>query len=132
MAERWSDERLQLALEGVGRDLVVPEGLALVPRLGVPPAPRHRARLLVAAAVALVVLLAASALLTPAGDAVADWLGIGSTSIEQVPRPQADPRGLPRLTAGAVEVDRATATARLGQPLPTLSRAVLGHARYFL
>ncbi len=127
MPERYSDRQLEAVLASVGRRLVVPTGpvdvTAIPPRAAVrKPA---QTALLVAAA-ALVLLLVAGAAIAPVRDAVADWLGIGSTAIERVHAPQADPRGLPSLDADATPVTAAGARAELGQKLPVVRDRRLG------
>lgn len=127
MPEQFRDQQLEAVLASVGRHLVVPTGSAPV-ALGQPGATTRRpARfaLLVAAALAVLVLVA-GAVVTPVREAVADWLGIGSTSIEQVRGPAGNPRGLPPLAAEAVPIRAAAARAELGRALPMVHDRRLG------
>ena len=127
MPERFTDQQLEAVLASVGRRLVVPTGSPTVRSLADVTAARRPARsaLLVAAAVA-VLLLVAGAVVTPVREAVADWLGIGSTSIEQVRGPGSDPRGLPSLAAEAVPISAAAARAELGRAVPVVRDRHLG------
>lgn len=77
-----------------------------------------------AAAVALVFLIA-GAVVAPVREAVADWLGIGSTRIETG---SADDRlaDLPELRAGLSPVDPGEAAAILGRSLPEVRDPRLG------
>ena len=129
MPEQFSDQQLEALLASVGRHLVVPIGSStLVSRQpgGVTRRPA-RSALLVAAALAVLVLVA-GAVVTPVREAVADWLGIGSTSIEQVRGPAGDPRGLPPLAAEAVPISPAAARGELGRALPVVHDRRLGRA----
>jgi hypothetical protein len=127
MPERFTDQQLEAVLASVGRHLVVPTGSPTVRSLTAATGARRPARsaLLVAAAVA-VLLLVAGAVVTPVREAVADWLGIGSTSIEQVRGPESDPRGLPSLAAEAVPISPAAARAELGRAVPVVRDRRLG------
>lgn len=127
MPERYTDQQLEAVLASVGRHLVVPVGSPAVVTLPARSAARRPARtaLLVAAAAAIVLLVAGS-VVTPVREAVADWLGIGSTSIERVRGPEGDSRGLPALAAEAVPISRAAARAELGQALPVVRDDRLG------
>lgn len=132
MRERFSDEHLDAVLTSVGRHLVVPEGVVLAPPVGASRATRPTARwLAVAAAACLVVVIAVGVLVAPVRDAVADWLGIGSTRVEQVPAREGDPTGLPPLSAGAVPITAADAAARLGRPLPAVTDRAIGRSARF-
>jgi hypothetical protein len=127
MPERYTDQQLEAVLASVGRHLAVPTGspeVASLPARAAARRPGHTA-LLVAAAVAVLVLVA-GAVVTPVREAVADWLGIGSTRIERVRGPEGDPRGLPVLAAEAVPVSRAVARAQLGGVLPVVRDDRLG------
>ena len=127
MPERFTDQQLEAVLASVGRHLVVPTGSATVALRQPGGTTRRpaRSRLLVAAAVAVLVLVA-GAVVTPVREAVADWLGIGSTSIEQVRGPQGDPRGLPPLAAEALPISAAAARAELGRAVPVVHDPRLG------
>jgi len=102
-----------------------------------PGAPRRRARrarrLLVAAVIVAAVGVVGSAV-APVREAVAGWLGIGSTEIVRVPPGEGedvgegDPSGLPHLGDDLVPVDQASAERRLQDPLPDTSETGLGPA----
>lgn len=131
MAERFTEARLDAVLASVGTHLVVPDGARLVAPVGDRrPARSHAGRLALAAAVLLVVLIAVGALVTPVRDAVADWLGIGNTRVEQVPARDGDPAGLPMFSADAIPTTATAAAARLGRPIPVVRR--LGRPERFL
>jgi RNA polymerase sigma-70 factor (ECF subfamily) len=92
---------------------------------------RLRAQLGTSLAVAAALALAAG-LVAPVRQAVAGWLGVGTTRIEQVPDGRGDPDGLPplldglRLLAGPVAAEQL-----LGRPLPRVdgdARAGAWHA----
>ena len=130
MRERFSDEQLDAVLAGVGRHLVVPEGVTFVVPGGAPRAERSTARVLaLAAAVLLIALIGVGTLVAPVRDAVADWFGIGNTRVEQVPAGDGDPTGLPSFSAGAAPTTAAGAAARLGRPLPEVTDRALGTPR---
>ena len=80
---------------------------------------RRPVRLLVAAAV-LVVASVVGTVVAPVREAVAGWLGIGSTEVVRVGVGEGDPGDLPYLGTGLRPVDRATAERRLGAPLPAV------------
>lgn len=93
-----------------------------------PMRPDRRPVLLVAAAVVVVVLMAMVAI-TPAREAVADLLHIGSTRIERVPEPAAtttQPRTANGIVDGLDRIDTAAAAARLGRSLPDTTAGALG------
>jgi hypothetical protein len=117
--EELSDQRLEDVLASVGEHLVVP-GTEDSDLASLPSRSRWGSRLLAYAAVALVVALVASVAVPPVREAVADWLGLGSTRIERVPAGGSDPSGLPPIDAGLPPVSQATAEAVLGRPLPTV------------
>jgi hypothetical protein len=131
MADTWTDEQLALVLASVGEHLVLidepaPEHGSPVPSSGAGSESWRRQGMAVAAAVVLVVALAVGALVAPVREAVADWLGLGSTRIEQTPDGRSDPAGLPSLDATLVPVTPAAAAAELGQPLPEIDTTLLG------
>jgi len=66
----------------------------------------------------------------PVREAVADWLGIGSTEIVRVPdgAGEGDPSDLPYLGEGLVPVERSRAEQELHAPLPDTSETELGPA----
>jgi hypothetical protein len=124
MPESFDDHYLEAVLASVGRSLVVPDAPAPVAWLPARAAPRRPVATawLVAAALAVVVLLS-GLIVTPVREAVADWLGIGSTSIERVRGSEGDPSGLPSLAADAVPASPARARAELGGlPVPVVRR----------
>jgi hypothetical protein len=84
-------------------------------------------RLLVAAAIAILVT-ATTLVVTPVRQAVADWLGIGSTGVERVGAGEGDPSDLPYLADDLVPVDEATAEHELGKDLPDTTHTELGVA----
>jgi hypothetical protein len=93
---------------------------------GVGPRP-GRGRVLVAAVV-LVVATIGSLVVAPVREAVAGWLGIGSTEIERVPVGEGDPGDLPYLGDDLDPVTEREAEARLGVPLPDTDGTELGPA----
>jgi RNA polymerase sigma-70 factor (ECF subfamily) len=86
---------------------------------------RLRAQLGATIAVAAVLALA-SGLVAPVRQAVAGWLGVGTTRIERAPAGEADPAGLPPTLAGGEPIGTAAAEAVLGRPLPGLPAAGYG------
>ena len=96
------EARLEVILASIGDLLVVDEDRPI----------RWRSRVLAAAAVVLVAGAATVLIVAPARDAVADWLGIGSTSIEQVGDAEADTAGLP----GLVDTLQPLPVTGLGEP----------------
>ena len=89
---------------------------------------RHR-YLALAAAVAVAVLLATALVVAPAREAIADWLGIGSTRVERVPEPEADaadPTGLPHVDDALVAASDDELVEALGRPLPDVDGTQLG------
>ena len=81
---------------------------------------------------ALAALAAAAAVVTvvvavaPLRGAVADWLGLGSTSVRIDPSPTSTSVVVPSIDAGLPMIDRAEAEQRLGVPLPVLDDTALG------
>lgn len=119
-----SDERLatvlasvgeHLDLDGPGRDVSAEASAA--PRIRLRPA-------LLAAAAAIVAIALAAAVFAPVRSAVADWLGIGSTSLERVP--DVDDEGLAPIDDGLVRISIEEAERRLGRPLGHISTTALG------
>jgi hypothetical protein len=112
----WSDERIIAALGSLRAELRVPEAPLVIDigsgRIG-------RRTGLVAAAVLLVVAVLGAAI-TPAREAVADWLGIGSTEVRVDPDAGAPSPSMPTLADGARDVTASDAAAELGRPLPPL------------
>ena len=78
------------------------------------------------AAALVAVVVAATLAIAPVREAVADFLGIGSTSVEVVPEPDADPVGLPTIDEGLVDLSPSAAEARLGHALPDVAATPLG------
>ncbi len=64
--------------------------------------------------------------IAPVREAVADFLGIGSTSVEVVPEPDADPVGLPTIDEGLIDLSPSAAESRLGHALPDVAATPLG------
>lgn len=124
MAEPWTDERLAAVLASVGEHLDTSVRRASGPGRG-SPARRNRGVLAVAAAVALLALVVGS-LVAPVREAVADWLGIGSTGIERVPAAdrRGDPAGLPSLDEDLAALSAEDAEAALGRSLPDVDDVV--------
>lgn len=89
---------------------------------------RLRRNYLALVAVVVAVLVAATLVVAPAREAVARWLGLGSTRVEQVPvgDDRADPSDLPVLGAGVVPADADALASRLGRPLPPIDGSSLG------
>ena len=98
MTEPWSDARLELVLVSVGAHLDTDPASATVPTAD---QPRSRRWLAIAAAI-VALLVGATLAITPVREAVADFLGIGSTTVEVVPESEADPAGLPTIDAGPI------------------------------
>jgi hypothetical protein len=121
MPESWSDERMIVALEALRDELLVPDApLSLPSRRN--RQPRGRA-LLVAAAVLLLAVVSVL-IVAPAREAVADWLGLGSTEVRIEPDGTTVPlAALPTLADGARVARAAEAAAELGRALPTVTRA---------
>ena len=86
--------------------------------------------LALAAAVALAVLLATALVVAPAREAIAGWLGIGTTRIERVPDADADaadPTGLPHVDEAIVAApDDELVAALEGRPVPAVDGTQLG------
>jgi hypothetical protein len=111
--------RLEAILTSVGEHLVV-----TVDAVSVEPerAGRHASpwpRRLAVAAVVLVVALVATLAVAPAREAVARWLGIGSTRIERVPDGTV-PADLPTITGGLSPATEEEAERALGGALPVV------------
>jgi hypothetical protein len=127
MIDPWSETRLAQVLASVGEHLDTDPATAtsrpVVSRLR--PAWPTRRWLAVAAALVAVVV-AATLAIAPVREAVADFLGIGSTSVEVVPEPEADPVGLPTIDDGLADLDRSAAESRLGHALPDVDGTQLG------
>jgi hypothetical protein len=115
VAETFSDARLEAILVSVGELLVV----AVDSPATTHPASRWPRRLAVAAAV-LVVALVATLAVAPAREAVARWLGIGSTRIERVPGGDSDPSGLPTISNALTPASVEDAEDALGETLPVV------------
>jgi hypothetical protein len=126
MPEAWTEERVILALAALRDELQVPDEPLTVP-VGVElrRARPRRDRALVAAGIAALATVAVLAV-APAREAVADWLGLGSTEVRIVPTtsvPATAGPSLPSLADGARVVDEQGAAAELGRPLPAVGRA---------
>lgn len=130
MPERYGEEWLAAVLADVGARLVVParaEQVADVPRV-VPRGRPHRvARRRWALVLAATVAVAAGLVLTPpVREGVADWLGIGTTSVRSVPDKEGDPTGLPALDDALRTVTPRAAEVALGASLPDAAATRLG------
>jgi hypothetical protein len=126
----WSDERMIGALAALRDELLVPlEPLALpIAALSHPRRRPPARRMVLVAAAAVVVLVTAGLAIAPAREAVADWLGIGSTEVRIDPEHGEPSPQMPRLADGARAVDARGARAELGRALPDLSRVFAGSA----
>ena len=71
-------------------------------------------------------LVGATLAIAPVREAVADFLGIGSTAVEVVPESEADPAGLPTIDAGLIDITPSAAASRLGHALPDVAATSLG------
>jgi hypothetical protein len=121
----WSDARIVAALAALRDDMLVPDApldVTIVGTLTAAPAnvSRWRRPALVAAVVVLVSLVLTLAV-APARDAVADWLGIGSTEVRIDPGRGAPDGSLPAIDDGARAVDADGAARALGRELPPLA-----------
>jgi hypothetical protein len=138
------DDRLAELLTALGERLALPDAPAVEPTAGDRdvsggpplrhrhrrrPADPHRSRwarwapLAAAAAVLAAVILAVA----PVREAVADWLGIGSTRIEHEPAPPGTTAALPGIGAGVTSISEEDARARMPAELPAvLDPAPLG------
>ena len=129
MTELWSEARLARVLVSVGEHLDTdPAAATAIGSVSTTDrfrSPRSRRWLAIAAAVAAV-LVGATLAIAPVREAVADFLGIGSTGIDVVPESEADPTGLPTIEAGLREITPAAAASRLGQALPDVAATSLG------
>ncbi|MFT3855207.1 MAG: hypothetical protein QM733_21100 [Ilumatobacteraceae bacterium] len=119
-AHTFDDDVLARVLASVGRHLDT-DGDATTAAL---PVRRVRRRALAVAAVLVIALLLVAAI-PPARRAVADWLGIGSTTVVHVPADGA-PIVHPPITSGLTPIDAAEAERRLGRPLPDTTSSQLG------
>ena len=93
MTESWSDAHLTLVLVSVGEHLDTDPTSAMVSTAD---HPRPRRWLAIAAAI-VALLVGATLVIAPVREAVADFLGIGSTAVEVVPESEAEPAGLPTI-----------------------------------
>lgn len=122
MTESWSDAHLTRVLVSVGEYLDTDPASATV---STAEGLRSRRWLAIAAAIAAV-LVGATLAIAPVREAVADFLGIGSTAVEVVPESSADPAGLPTIDAGLIDITPSAAASRLGQALPDVAATSLG------
>ena len=112
------DARLERVLASIGEDLEV----TAAPRpTGVWETPRLR---LVAAL--LILVIAASLVITPVRRTVADWLGIGNTDVEVDPSAAGAAGSLPSVAVGLDPVTDDEAETLVGEPLPLLDATDLG------
>ncbi len=124
MTELWSEARLARVLVSVGEHLDTDPATATA-TVSTADQPRSRRWLAIAAAI-VAVLVGATLAIAPVREAVADFLGIGSTQIEVVPESEADPAGLPTIDAGLTDITPSAAASRLGRPLPDFAATSLG------
>jgi hypothetical protein len=123
MIDPWSESRLAQVLASVGEHLDT-DPAATIGREREPAwSPR---RWLTAAAAAVAVLVGLALAIAPVREAVADFLGIGSTEVEIVPEPDADPAGLPTIDEGLTVITPSAAASRLGHALPDVAATRLG------
>ncbi|MEO5901383.1 MAG: hypothetical protein ABIR68_14825 [Ilumatobacteraceae bacterium] len=118
------EETLSRVLASVGRHLET-DGSIVLERDAHATRPRRHTRLLLVAAAAIIVILVGLAI-APVRRAVADWLGIGSTSLVRVPTTGTPTSSLAPITSGLSPIDAADAVVRLGRPLPDTTASVLG------
>jgi hypothetical protein len=90
--------------------------------------PRRMRRLRAAWVAGVVVLAAAAGAVAPVREAVAAWLGIGTTEVVRVGVGEGDPGDLPHLGDDLRPVDAAAAGDRLGAALPDTTATGLGPA----
>jgi hypothetical protein len=130
MIDPWSETRLTQVLASVGEHLDTDPARAMA-HAPMPALSRLRPswpprRWLAVAAMITAVVVAATLAIAPVREAVADFLGIGSTSIDVVPGPDADPVGLPTIDEGLIDLSRSAAESRLGHALPDVAGTPLG------
>jgi hypothetical protein len=128
---RLDDDALGAVLASVGEHLVTGPGTDGTAAAGARQlrgltAPSRRRLRLLAIAAALVVGAAISVAVPPVRQAVADWMGLGSTRVERVPEGEGDAVGLPTLRAGAVPLTAEEARRILPDGLPDTSASDLG------
>lgn len=128
VAELRGDEWLTAVLADVGSRLTITASDSPGDAIPVPGKRRSphltNPRVLVAAAAILVTFIIVVG--TPVRESVADWLGIGATSIQVVPGDHADTEDLPALDDDLRAVTPRAAGDELGAPLPTTARTRLG------
>jgi hypothetical protein len=117
MAETFSDARLDAILLSVGDHLVIS---SVAPREAAAPSVSPWPRRLAVAAAVLAIALVATVAVAPAREAVARWLGIGSTRIERVPGGESDPSGLPTISSALTPASVEEAEEALGEALPVV------------
>ena len=123
MIEPWSEARLAEVLASVGQRLDTDPATAVGRDRDREWSPRQW--MAVAAAIAAV-LAGATLAVAPVREAVADFLGIGSTEMDVVPESDADPAGLPTIDDGLTAISPAAAASRLGHALPDVAATSLG------
>lgn len=87
---------------------------------------RLRASYLALAMILVVLLLTTALVVAPAREAIADWLGIGSTRIERVPDARSDPTGLSPLSSSIEPATADEMASLLGVPLPEVAGTSFG------
>lgn len=133
MTDGWTDDRLGTALMDLGAHVRTPEHslwvrvraeLEASGPAGHRLVPARRGRLVVAVAAVVAVLLAVTLGVAPARRAVADFLGLGSTSVVRVERPP--DAGLPSVADGLPpRADRRALRAELARAGLSLPAAEL-------
>ena len=123
MTERPAQDRLDAVLASVGQHLVV-EADENAARLA-PGRTRGRHRLLLVAAVVVIVATAALASIAPARRVVSDWLRAGNIEVEIDPRVTVVP-SLPSFIDGARPLHQDELAIELGLAVPDLSESLLG------
>jgi hypothetical protein len=96
LTESWSDTELAFVLVDLGRHIAQP-GFSLAPRVhaavDAAPAARRFPRVALVAAAVVLVMVIVTASIAPARDAVARFLGLGTTTVERVDTlPSTEPR----------------------------------------
>jgi hypothetical protein len=114
------DSPLGERLQDLASDLDLPDidlGVAVMEQISDGPVARRGAhRWLLAGAAAVVVVLLVVLAVAPARHAVADWLGIGSTSIRYVPETELPEGAPPELGDGIPAGREPSPLPRLGEP----------------
>ncbi len=123
MIEPWSDARLAQVLASVGEHLDTDPATTIGRERDPVWSPWHW---LAAAAATVALLVGLTLAIAPVREVVADFLGIGSTKVEVVPEPEADPSGLPTIDEGLRVISPSAAESLLGNALPDVAATRLG------